>query len=101
MLNRTAKGDRLKRKVKKELIEDGYMVHVPPKTKWQKDIFGFDLLAIREDDLVFIESTVKEHKSDHLKRLKDNQFYQRFRNIYKFEMYLWDSKKKKFLIEKI
>ena len=101
MINLQAKGKRLVNKIKKEKEKNNCVVYVPPHTKWKRDIMGFDAICFREDGIEFVEGTVKSGKSARLKRIKDNPFFQRFKNIYRFEMYLWDSKKKKFLIEKI
>ena len=101
MINLTAKGKYLVRKLKKELESNGYICFVPPETKWHKGILGFDGIYFREDGVAFFESTVKSQRAARLKRIFNNPFYQRFKDVFRFELWLFNPKTKKFIIEKL
>jgi len=100
-MNLVSKGKRLCRYLKKELEGKKYVVYIPIETRFKKGILGFDGICFREDGATFFEVSVKSKKSPRTKRIKDNPFYQRFKNIYRFQLWLWNPKSKKFEVEKL
>lgn len=54
--DRRAKGNRLRRWVKKWYEKRGYRVYVVPEARWSKDIFGFgDLLVVNSQRSILIQ----------------------------------------------
>lgn len=82
-MNKVSKGNYYRLKVQKYLEKDGYMVakletkqriYSPKGVFWKtSDVFAADLLAIREDDIIFVQ--VKSNAGDIAKGIRDFLIY--------------------------
>jgi len=103
-INTFQKGQRSKYKSKKYLSERGYWCEYSEfflsqgKIKIKKDLFFSDMIAVREDRILFIQ--IKSNKNDVRRAAKDFKDLNLPPNCYKIIM-LWEDRAKKPKIIKV
>jgi len=71
-MSRNIKGRNIRTLIKKILLARGYSIYLAPHTKYlPNDVFGADLIAMKKDEIIFVQTTADtniKRKADELQK---------------------------------